>query len=453
MGGSKHRNQITVLDSSKEYPGSRNGASSWQGSNGMVWIFGGQEAGGRKPLDELWSFDVKKRHWNFHHFSNTSNEQKPPPCFGCTSCSYGNKALVFAPSGSFIFDMEGKHWIALDNLTASPDPRSQATDWCDTEKGILWMFGGHTASDQKLGDFWQFAFKEMQWIEIKPNNSKSVVPDKCSKASAWIHPFGHLYMFGGSTHAGLTSDFWIFSPETFEWRKLSGITGPEKCAGKYGTMGVASGNSYPGCREGAATWVDKQGDLWMFGGSGFDNFSRGVFAQSGLLSDFWMFNTSSDQWVWIGGLSKSEGVPVFGEKGQPDLHNIPGPREGAVSFFFQETMWLFGGAGHDVKQFDGILNDLWMYKQLKMTIPTLVTEIPGDTLNIPFGYRVLIAIFILALGLLGTVFTCYSKECRIFRLRRSLRPIVKYKPVKVEMMQVPQPEEHAPLEEPANSNL
>ena len=200
------------------------------------------------------------------------------------------------------------------------------------------------------------------------------------------------------------------------------------------------------------TWIDK-GDLWMFGGSGFDNFSRGAYAQSGLLSDFWMFNTSSDQWVWIGGLSKSEGVPVFGEKGQPDMPNIPGPREGAVSFFFEETMWLFGGAGHDVKQFDGILNDLWMYEQLKMTIPTMVTEIPGDTINIPFGYRVLIAIFVLALGLLGTIFACYSKECRIFRLRRSLRPIVKYKPVKVEMMQVPQPEEHAPLEDPANSNL
>lgn len=456
-GGSNQRNQKTILDGIQDYPGSRYGACSWQDLNGTVWIYGGKGYGLNNPiLDELWSFDVERRHWNFHHFNNkTGSEQKPPPCFGCASCSYGNRAVVFGPLGTFIFDMNGKQWTSLRNLTLPPPPRSHAAFWCDTEKGILWMFGGHTTSDNKLGDFWKFSFKQMEWSNFKPKTNNSIIPVNCSRASAWIHPSDQLYMFGGSTPAGLTTNFWTFTPETLEWRKLSGITGPDKCAGQYGTMGIASKNNFPGCRDGAATWVDKQGNMWMFGGSGFDNFSRRAFAEPGLLSDFWMYNTSSQQWVWIGGLSKDEGMPAFGEKGKPGLQNLPGPREGSVSFYFGDQLWLFGGAGHDVRQSDGLLNDLWVYEQMKITnkIPTLPTEMPGDTINISFGFRVLIALFVLALGLMVSVCACYSKEFRIFRFRRRLRPVVKYKPVKVEMMQVPQPEEHAPLEEPPSRNL
>lgn len=441
IDGSDHGNQKNKLHGIHDYPGSRFGASSWQDSDGIVWIYGGQKYGRNTPLDELWSLDVKNQDWNFHRFENkTTSKQQPPPCFGCASCRYGNRVVVFGLSSTFIFHMENEYWTALRNLSVSPSPRSHSAYWCDSAKGILWLFGGQT-SKEKFGDFWRFSFQEMQWIEVKPPSNTSVVPDRCSKASAWILSSGDLHMFGGSTHSGLTSNFWQFSPKSTEWTKLSGTTGLNNCAGKYGKMGITSKNNYPGCREGAATWVNEQGDLLMFGGSGFDNFSRGPFAEPGLLSDFWMFEMSSHQWVWIGGLSREEGVPVFGEKGKSDPHNIPGPRESPVSFSFANQLWLFGGAGHDVKQRDGILNDLWMYEN--------VTEnTPGDTLNISFGFRVLIALFVLTLVLVLSVCLCYSKECRVFRWRRGLRPVIKYKPVKVDMRQVEQPEVHPPLDEP-----
>lgn len=429
-------------------------------------MFGGKGFGVKKlssvelpTLDELWSFDIKRRLWNLHPNENkTNSNQKPPACFGCVSCSYKNKAVMFGPSGTFIFDMESKSWSAPHNNTTSPQPRSQAAHWCDTEKGMMWMFGGST-SDKKLDDFWKFSFNELQWIEIKPKDNKSVIPAKCSKATTWMHPSGVLYMFGGSCSELTTSHFWSYSPGTLQWTKLGGTTGVTKCAGKYGEMGIASKKNYPGCREGAASWVDQHDNLWMFGGSGFDNFSTTAFAMPGLLSDFWMYNASSHQWTWIGGLSREEGVPFFGEKGKVDPRNIPGPRESAVSFFYENQLWLFGGAGHDVKGFDGILNDLWMYgvvSTINMTAaPTLhgTTEIPGDTISISFGFRVLIAILVLVLGLVVSLSTCYKKECRIFRFKRHLRPVVKYKPVKVEMMQVPQPEVSSPLNEQPSRNL
>ncbi|XP_015771353.1 PREDICTED: uncharacterized protein LOC107349685 [Acropora digitifera] len=455
IGGSKQRNQKNAIDHNQQYPGSRYEASSWLDSNGTVWIFGGRGAESRKPLDELWSFDASRRQWHFHEFNKTldTNEQKPPPSFGATSCSFGNKDILVSCLGTFIFRYDKNQWTVLNNQTESPQPRSHAASWCDTKKGILFIFGGY--SKQRLGDFWKFSLEEMKWTEIKVNTS--VVPSSRSKASAWIHHWsGDLYMFGGSTNAGLTSEFWKFSLETSEWMKVSGTTGQDKCAGKYGKQGVLSSTNHPGCREGAASWIYK-GHLCLFGGSGFDNFSRGIFAMSDLLSDFWVYNTSISHWVWIGGLSRGEGIPFFGEKGKQDVHAIPGPREGATSFSIGETLWLFGGNGHDVKQYDGFLNDLWMWEQITLDIRgdtiLITSHTPGDTIHVSFGFRVLIAIFILILALVGTIITCYSKECRFFHLKRGLRPVVKYKPVEVEMIQVAQPELHAPLEEPASRNL
>ena len=465
IGGNNHKNQHTTQDGSQVYPGSRYGAASWYDSNAAVWMFGGTGFGAKRlsspqlpRLDELWSFDIKQRLWKFYPNDNkTNNNQTPPACFGCVACSYKNRVLMFGPSNTFIFDMEKKSWSALHNSTASPKPRSQPAHWCDMEKGVMWMFGG-TISNKKLNDFWKFSFDKLQWIEIKAKNNKSVSPGKCSKATTWMHPSGVLYMFGGSSSKLATSYFWSYSPGTLQWTKLGGTTGVTKCAGKYGEMGSASKKNYPGCREGAASWVDQHGNLWMFGGSGFDNFSTTAFAMPGLLSDFWMYNTSSHQWVWIGGLSREEGKPFFSEKGKANPRNIPGPRESAVSFFYETQLWLFGGAGHDVSGHDGILNDLWMYGVVKNTMssaPSLQgpTEIPGDTISISFGFRVLIAILVLVLGLVVSLSTCYRKECRIFRFKHHLRPVVKYKPVKVEMMQVPQPEVSSPLNEQSSRNL
>lgn len=457
IGGSKIGNQHSTVDGKGSCPGARSGTTSWFHSDSTVWVFGGKGFGLKKSrssqlptLDELWSFDVKGRHWKFHPFDNkTSKGQKPLPCSGCVSCSYQSKALVFGSPGSYIFDMETMTWTALQDNKSSPVPRSDATHWCDAEKGVLWIFGGKE-SGKNLDDFWSFSFKHSQWKEMRPKSNESMIPAKCVKAATWMHPSGILYMFGGSCLGQLTSYFWSYSPGMLEWKKLGGSKGVQKCAGKFGQRGVASKDNYPGCRDGAASWIDEHGNLWMFGGSGYDNFSVSAFAMPGLLSDFWMYNVSSHQWMWMGGLSRNEGRPFFGEKGVADAHNIPGPRENALSFSYNNEMWLFGGAGHDVRQYDGMLNDLWMYTTVTTITPT---QLPGDTISISFGVRVLIALLVMALGLVVSLSMCYSKECKVFRFKRHLRPVVKYTPVKVETVQVLQPETAGPLNIDPNRNL
>ena len=457
VGGSNTRNQKPSVRGSQVYPGSRKGATSWLDKSGTrVWIFGGLGYGVERSssihlptLNELWSFDVETKDWSLADFHNGTG-LRPPPCSGCVSCNYKHQAVLFGATPlTWMFNMVEEHWSS-HNLTRSPIPRSNAAYWCDAENGTLWIFGG-VSSKEELGDFWQFSFKNMEWREMKPMTNKSSFPPKCHNAATWIHPSGKLYMFGGSYHAHVTADFWVFSPVTSVWMKLNGNARSHTCAGKYGEMGVPSSGNQPGCREGSATWIDEQGDLWLFGGLGFDNYSTTGTALSmiGLLSDLWMFNSSSKVWAWIGGLSRSEGVPFYSEKGKLDSHNLPGPREGAVSFCHGNQLWLFGGAGHDVKEFDGILNDLWLYEKLQ--IPTPKIELQGDTIHISFALRILVAFVVMALVLVVSVSLCYRKEFKIFRFKRRLHTVVKYKPVKVEMMQVQQPE--VPMPSEANNRL
>ena len=52
--------------------------------------------------------------------------------------------------------------------------------------------------------------------------------------------------------------------------------------GVYGTLGIPASGNVPGSRSGASSWTDKSGNLWLFGGLGYD--SNGV---SGDLNDLW----------------------------------------------------------------------------------------------------------------------------------------------------------------------
>ena len=54
----------------------------------------------------------------------------------------------------------------------------------------------------------------------------------------------------------------------------------------YGTLGVASASNTPGARLGAITWVDRSGNLWLFGsGYGYDSTGKGDL----FLNDLWRY--------------------------------------------------------------------------------------------------------------------------------------------------------------------
>ncbi len=139
-----------------------------------------------------------------------------------------------------------------------------------------------------------------------------------------------------------------------EWTWMSGDRG-NNSVGAYGTKGTPSGSNVPGAREGAASWVDSQGKLWLFGG-------RHSLGTINFFNDLWRYDPPTDEWTWVSGSSLTNQPGVYGTLGTPASSNVPGAREWAVSWVDASgRFWLFGGGGYDSAGRNGFLNDLWNY--------------------------------------------------------------------------------------------
>ena len=121
--------------------------------------------------------------------------------------------------------------------------------------------------------------------------------------------------------------------------------------------GSASEGMVPGARERSVSWIDGLGNLWVFGGYGYDG-----SGDAGYLNDLWRFEPVSGQWTWTSGPNAVNQAGFYGTQGTPDAANTPGGRYGCVSWTDGfGRLWLFGGYGYDSSGSLGYLNDLWQY--------------------------------------------------------------------------------------------
>jgi N-acetylneuraminic acid mutarotase len=113
------------------------------------------------------------------------------------------------------------------------------------------------------------------------------------------------------------------------------------------------------------SWSDASGNLWLFGGLGYDSTSA-----FGVLNDLWKFDPAlgaNGEWAWMGGSnavgSNGGQSGVYGTLGTEASTNAPGGRDNAVSWSDASgNLWLFGGLGYDSTGIEGDLNDLWKYQ-------------------------------------------------------------------------------------------
>ena len=191
-----------------------------------------------------------------------------------------------------------------------------------------------------------------------PNN----IPGSRSQAATAIDGRGNFWLFGGGGGSASSSvyfnDLWEFSPTTNEWTWRGGGNAIE---GIYGALGVAAPSNVPGARDAHVLWADRKGNIWLFGGTGYD--SAGTF---GLLNDLWMFDVSKSEWMWVGGgnaVSNTGCQPgVYGTQSVASTGNVPGGRNGAIGWTGSNgNLWLFAGEGCDSTGSQGFLNDLWEF--------------------------------------------------------------------------------------------
>ena len=256
-----------------------------------------------------------------------------------------------------------------------PGARKGAVSWRDTS-GNLWLFGGEgygSSGFGRLNDLWKFNTANGQWTWVDGSTTVNQdgiygtedVPDAANvpgarqDAISWLDSSGNLWLFGGYGRDSASSlsdlnDLWKFDPSTGQWTWVDGSNvGNEQ--GIYGSEDVPAAGNVPGGRRGSVSWMDASGNLWLFGGNGWD--STNIF---GYLNDLWKFNPSTGQWTWVDGSTIDNQYSVYGTEDVPDAANVPGARDGAVSWRDADgNLWLFGGVGYGPGF--GNLNELWKF--------------------------------------------------------------------------------------------
>jgi N-acetylneuraminic acid mutarotase len=258
------------------------------------------------------------------------------------------------------------------------------------------------------------------------------VPGARESSMTWTDSAGNFWLFGGTYFDAngdlfFLNDLWRYTPSNGLWTWISGskVSGAlYGTPGIYGVQGTASPNSMPGSRASAASWMDTAGNLWLFGGFGYDSANLsylndlwkyspvtgewtwvsgsntaypaasygtlgtaapsnvpdgrdeaaswidsadnlwlfGGNSLSGFHNDLWKFTPSTNQWTWVSGANTPNGVGVYGTQGSSATANVPGSRFAATSWIDTSgNFWLFGGDGVTNPQTSGLLNDLWMF--------------------------------------------------------------------------------------------
>lgn len=239
--------------------------------------------------------------------------------------------------------------------------------------GDLWLFGGNGRDSNsdlgKLNDLWKYDGDDWTWIGgantidqngiygIKNVAGPNNVPGARVSSVCWTDIADNLWLFGGFGRTGTGSngnlnDLWFYDGNMWIW-----INGSDTInqTGIYGTKGLAGTSNVPGGRQLRNSWVDNTGNLWLFGGYGFDSTSS-----IGNLNDLWKFN--GNKWTWVSGANTVNQAGVYGIKGVGGTANVPGARSNGVSWTDSlGKFWLFGGWGYDSASSLGYLNDLWKF--------------------------------------------------------------------------------------------
>jgi gliding motility-associated-like protein len=150
--------------------------------------------------------------------------------------------------------------------------------------------------------------------------------------------------------------------------------------GSFDTRGVPSPDNIPGARQNGVSWTDKQGNFWLFGGTGFSsNGDENDHDEAGILNDLWMFSPLTGAWTFVNGTPGLNEKGRYGTREQPSETNYPGARYSASGWRDEKgNLWLFGGRGYSSKKDITVLDDVWMYSPVEDTWAWIAGDKSGD---------------------------------------------------------------------------
>jgi N-acetylneuraminic acid mutarotase len=333
-------------------PGGRRNMVTWTDANGDLWLFGGygwygnSSFGFTNPQNDLWRYNIATNEWTWMK-GGTGSQQ-----YGI----YGTQG-VGAPA----------------NL---PGERYGSVGWADNN-GNLWMFGGYGQSytisfGGEMNDLWRYNIASGNWAWMKGSTtgsgatavfgtqgaaSSANTPGGRETAVAFNDNLGNFWLFGGwgitssVASGGRLNDLWRYNPSTNQWTWMKGANTVNPYS-IYGPQGVSTSTAVPGGRQWSHGWTDAAGDLWIFGGEGYN-----ATTLTTRLADFWRYQPSTNQWTWVTGSQSSNISPTFGTQTVPSSSNFWGSRQNSAKWNSATGLWIFGGMAGS----SGYLNDLWRY--------------------------------------------------------------------------------------------
>lgn len=258
-------------------PGARYNAVSWTDSNGNLWLFGGMGYYDSKylKLNDLWKYTLSTGWWTWMSGDSTGNVHG----------IYGTKGVSAS--------------------TNKPGGREDAIGWVDTNDN-LWLFGGLgpvITVAEVFNDLWKYSVSTGQWTWVSGDSAikqtavygmKGVAaspnkPGARLSAVNWTDASGALWLLGGnSTNPyGNLNDLWKYTPSTGWWTWMNGDS-TVNALGSYGIQGAFAATNKPAARNGAVSWTDKSGTLWLFGGG-----REIVPYETGYMNDLWKYSVAA----------------------------------------------------------------------------------------------------------------------------------------------------------------
>ena len=393
-----------VFDSGN-VPGGRDSGASWVDSKGNFWLFGGEgydSSGDYGWLNDLWEFNPTTDSWAW--IGGISSNAK-----NCSLWGFAGE-IICGPHGNY--GVKGQ-------AGGSPGGRTFPFSWTDLQ-GNLWLYGGVEIDSSgdfcMLDDLWELNPSTGQWTWQTGANTLAsnqavagiygvpgqfqpgLTPGGRWGGAAWTDKSGKLWLFGGEnlitnddgfflqdSTGPFLNDRWQFDPQSGEWAWMGGSQvadyGLSGSTAVYGVEGAAALGNTPGGRMTASNWTDANGNLWLSEGLGQDANVTNI----GVLNDLWVLGPTGNEWAWMGGndAAYTENIPPgeYGIIGVPSPGNLPGVREGAVTWADGAgNFWLFGGGASDSAGHFGYLNDLWEY-----TPPPAPVAETGFLFSVPPG--------------------------------------------------------------------
>jgi len=308
VAGSSSPDQPGTYTGGTLSPGARVNPVSWTDASGNFWLFGGlgyDGSGNIGYLNDLWEYTGG--HWVWVSGGSTN---------------LANQNGVYGTPGT----------AAASNI---PGGRHEAVGWADAN-GNLWLYGGEGedsvgTTNGILNDLWMYSITNNQWTFVMGSTTANqtgeyglqplvgppdttgaagtagltggtagTLPGSRWGASGWTDAGGNLWLYGGwgldstaTNGNGALNDLWVYTPNTtagqpgtWTWVKGSN-TGSDN--GQYGTLTRPYLTYYvwtPGGRSNGTRWVDSLGQLWLFGGEGYDSTST---TGNGYLNDLWRY--------------------------------------------------------------------------------------------------------------------------------------------------------------------